>query len=366
MRKNLAASRPCRSVYDRLMVNFALLGAGRIGAMHAANLATRSDARLVRVYDPVGAVAAAVAERHGAAAAADVDSALGADVDAVLIASSTDTHVPLIIAAAGAGKAVLCEKPIDLSLKRVEQCWQAVRDAGVPIQIGFNRRYDPTHRRVRDLAASGAVGAIYQVIISSRDPEPPPAAYLRVSGGLFRDMMIHDFDLARFVLGEEPTSITAIGSALVDPAIGDLGDIDTAMVMMATPSGVQCHINCSRQAAYGYDQRLEVHGALGMACSGNRREDEARLFTADAAGAPAPLEHFFIERYAAAYQAELGDFIDAVATGREPSVTFADGRRALELAEAALRSLKSGSTVPMPGDTVPVSGVAASERGGVR
>ena len=339
------------------MVNFALLGAGRIGAMHAANLAARSDARLVCVYDPVGAVAAAVAERHGAAAAADVDSALGADVDAVLIASSTDTHVALIIAAATAGKAVLCEKPIDLSLERVEQCWQAVRDAGVPIQIGFNRRYDPTHRRVRDLAASGAVGAIHQVIISSRDPEPPPPAYLRVSGGLFRDMMIHDFDLARFVLGEEPTSITAIGSALVDPAVGELGDVDTAMVMMTTESGVQCHVNCSRQAAYGYDQRLEVHGALGMVCSGNRREDEARLFTADAAGSPAPLEHFFIERYAAAYQAELADFIDAVATGRAPSVTFADGRRALELAEAALRSLESGSTVA-------VRGVAASEGGG--
>ena len=329
------------------MVNFALLGAGRIGAMHAANLAARSDARLVRVYDPVRAAAAAVAGRHGAAAV-DVDSALAADIDAVLIASSTDTHVALITAAAGAGKAVLCEKPIDLSLERVEQCWQAVRDAGVPIQIGFNRRYDPTHRRVRDLAAGGAVGAIHQVIISSRDPEPPPPAYLRVSGGLFRDMMIHDFDLARFVLGEEPASITAIGSALVEPAIGDLGDVDTAMVMMTTASGVQCHINCSRQAAYGYDQRLEVHGSLGMACSGNRREDEARLFTAAGAGSPAPLQHFFIERYAAAYQAELGDFIDAVATGREPSVTFADGRRALELAEAALRSLESGNTVTVP------------------
>ena len=250
---------------------------------------------------------------------------------------------------------MLCEKPIDLSLERVEQCWQAVRDTGVPIQIGFNRRYDPTHRRVRDLAASGAIGAIHQVIISSRDPEPPPAAYLRVSGGLFRDMMIHDFDLARFVLGDEPTSITAIGSALVDPAIGDLGDVDTAMVMMATASGVQCHINCSRQAAYGYDQRLEVHGSLGMVCSGNRLEDEARLFTAAGAGTPAPLKRFFIERYAAAYQAELADFIDAVAIGREPSVTFADGRRALELAEAALRSLESGSTVPVPGAAASLS-----------
>ena len=338
------------------MVNFALLGAGRIGAMHAANLATRSDARLVCVYDPVASVAAAVAARHGAAAVPDVDAALSAGVDAVLIASSTDTHVSLIVAAANAGKAVLCEKPIDLSLERVEQCWQAVRDSGVPIQIGFNRRFDPTHCRVCDLATSGAIGVIHQVIISSRDPEPPPAAYLRVSGGLFRDMMIHDFDLARFVLGEEPTSITAIGSALVDPAIGELDDVDTAMVMMSTASGVQCHINCSRQAAYGYDQRLEVHGSLGMVCSGNRLDDEARLFTAAGAGTPAPLKRFFIERYAAAYQAELADFIDAVGTGREPSVTFADGRRALELAEAALRSLETGSTVPVPGAAGSVSG----------
>lgn len=340
------------------VVNVALFGAGRIGAMHAANLAARSDARLVCVYDPVASAAAAVAGRHGAAAAPDVDAALAADVDAALIASSTDTHVPLIIAAAAAGKAVLCEKPIDLSLERVERCRQAVRATGVPIQIGFNRRYDPTHRRVRELAAGGAVGAVQQVIITSRDPEPPPAAYLRVSGGLFRDMMIHDFDLARFVLGEEPTSITAIGGALIDPAIGDLGDVDTAMVMMSTASGAQCHVNCSRRAAYGYDQRLEVHGSAGMVCSGNRLADEARLFTAAGAGAPAPLERFFIERYAAAYRAELADFIDAVTAGREPSVTFADGQRALELAEAALRSLASGSTVPVPAPVAPTAGDA--------
>ena len=329
------------------MVNVALLGAGRIGAMHAANVAARPDARLVCVYDPAAPAAAAVAARHGAAAAPDVDGALTADVDAVLIASSTDTHVPLIMAAAAAGKAVLCEKPIDLSMERVDRCWQAVRGAGAPIQIGFNRRYDPTHRRVRDLAAGGAIGVIHQVIITSRDPEPPPAGYVRVSGGLFRDMMIHDFDLARFVLGEEPTSVTAIGGALIDPAIAALGDVDTAMVMMTTESGAQCCVNCSRQAVYGYDQRLEVHGSGGMVCSGNRRADEAQLFTAAGAGSPAPLQRFFIERYAAAYRAELADFIDAVAAGREPSVTFADGRRALELAEAALQSLAAGSTVPV-------------------
>lgn len=330
------------------MIQFALFGAGRIGAMHAGNIAALPGARLVCVYDPVAEAAQAVAERHGATVMPDVDGALNAGVDAVLIASSTETHVPLIIAAANAGKAVLCEKPIDLHLERVERCWYAVRSSGVPIQIGFNRRYDATHRRVRDLVVGGAIGTLHQLIITSRDPEPPPAEYLRVSGGLFRDMMIHDFDLARFVFGEEPTSITAIGSALVDSAIGALGDIDTAMVMMTTASGAQCHINCSRRSVYGYDQRLEVHGSAGMACSGNRLEDEARLFSCDTAGAPAALQHFFIERYAAAYQAELADFIAAVAAGREPSVTFADGWRALQIAEAAYDSLARGSTVSVP------------------
>ena len=316
--------------------------------MHAAQLAASSDAHLVCVYDPVAAVAAGVAEQHGAQAATDVDAALNAGVDAVLIASSTNTHVDLIIAAARAGKAVFCEKPIDLSLQRVEQCWEAVRDFGIPIQIGFNRRYDASHRRVRDLVAGGEIGSLQQVIITSRDSAPPPLSYVRVSGGLFRDMMIHDFDLARFVLAEEPTSITAVGSVLITPEIAALGDVDTAMVMMTTASGVQCHINCSRRAVYGYDQRLEAHGSAGMACSENRRADEARLYTAATAGAPAALQRFFVERYGAAYEAELADFIAAVTGGREPSVTFEDGRRALVLAEAAAESLARGSTVPVP------------------
>ena len=334
--------------YHGGVIRFALFGAGRIGAMHAAQLAASSDAHLVCVYDPVAAVAAGVAEQHGAQAATDVDAALSAGVDAVLIASSTNTHVDLIIAAARAGKAVFCEKPIDLSLQRVEQCWDAVRDFGIPIQIGFNRRYDASHRRVRDLVAGGEIGSLQQVIITSRDSAPPPLSYVRVSGGLFRDMMIHDFDLARFVLAEEPTSITAVGSVLITPEIAALGDVDTAMVMMTTASGVQCHINCSRRAVYGYDQRLEAHGSAGMACSENRRADEARLYTAATAGAPAALQRFFVERYGAAYEAELADFIAAVTGGREPSVTFEDGRRALVLAEAAAESLARGSTVPVP------------------
>ena len=315
--------------------------------MHAANLAAAPGARLTCVYDPAAAAAAALAARYGARAVSDVAVALDG-VDAALIASSTNTHVDLIVAAARAGKAVFCEKPIDLSLARVAQCWEAVRGCGVPIQIGFNRRYDPSHRRVRDLVAAGAIGALHQVIITSRDPEPPPLSYVRVSGGLFRDMMIHDFDLARFVLAEEPISITAAGSVRITPEIAALGDVDTAMVLLTTASGVQCHINCSRRAAYGHDQRLEAHGSAGMACSENRRADQTRLYTSASAGAPAALLRPFAERYAAAYRAELADFIDAAATGREPAVTFEDGRRALVLAEAALQSLAAGTTVPVP------------------
>ena len=333
------------------MIRFSLFGAGRIGTMHARNLAACPDARLVCVYDPVPDAARPVAEQCGAVAADTVQAALSGGVDAVLIASSTDTHVDLIVAAAQAGKAVFCEKPIDLSLHRVEECWEKVRDCGMPIQIGFNRRYDASHRAVRDRVAAGEIGALHQVIITSRDPEPPPISYVRVSGGLFRDMMIHDFDLARFVLGEEPVTVTAAGSVMITPELADIGDIDTAMVLMTTASGMQCHINCSRQAAYGYDQRLEAHGSAGMVCSTNHFQDQVRFFSAASAGAPAPLRRFFFDRYGPAYQAQLADFIDAVANGRTPSVTFQDGHRALLLAEAANQSLATGTTVPVPPPT---------------
>ena len=330
------------------MIRFALLGAGRIGTMHARHMAACPDARLVCVYDPVPDAARAVAEQHGATAAGTVQAALAAGIDAVLIASPTNTHVDLIAAAAQAGKAIFCEKPIDLSLQRVEACREQVRGSGVPIQIGFNRRYDASHRGVRERVATGEIGALHQVIITSRDPAPPPPSYARVSGGLFRDMMIHDFDLARFVLGEEPATMTAAGSVLITPELAELGDIDTAMVLMTTASGMQCHINCSRQAVYGYDQRLEAHGSAGMVCSANHFQDQVRRFSATSAGAPAPLRHFFIDRYAPAYRAQLADFVDAVANGRETSVTFEDGHRALILAEAANQSLAAGTTVPVP------------------
>lgn len=329
------------------MVGFALFGAGRIGRMHAENLAANPRARLVTIYDVAGAVAQEVAEKNGAAVAPDVDAALGTDgVDAVLIASSTDTHVDLITAAAQAGKAILCEKPIDLDIARVNRCRDEIADYGVPVQIGFNPRYDPNHLALREAVRSGAIGKVEQIVITSRDPGPPSLDYLRVSGGLYRDMMIHDFDLARFVLGaDEPVEVSAMGSVLVDPAIATVDDIDTAMVVMRTAAGVLCHINCSRRAVYGYDQRLEVFGDAGMVITGNRHPTTVERYTATAAAAKDPVVNFFFERYPEAFEAEINDFIDAVEGGRAPSVTFEDGRRALMLADAATESRKTGRTI---------------------
>ncbi len=327
------------------MPRFSLFGAGRIGKMHADNLAANPNATLVRVYDVIAEVAHTTAQKHGAKVAETVDEALGDDVDAVLIASSTDTHVDLITAAAKAGKAILCEKPIDLDIDRVNKCKADIADCDVPVQIGFNRRYDPTHRAVHDAVQAGEVGDVHQVIITSRDPELAPMAYLKVSGGLYRDMMIHDFDLARFILGEEPVEVMATGSVLVSDELRSIDDVDTAMVVMRTESGKQCHINCSRRAVYGYDQRLEVFGSKGMVQSGNRRGTMIERYTQSATAQLDPLLYFFIDRYPEAYDNEINDFIDAVANNREPAVTFEDGRRALMLADAANESLKTGAVV---------------------
>lgn len=328
------------------MLRFALLGAGRIGRVHADNMAPNPNAKLAYVYDVNAKSAHEVAERHGAKVAPDVDAALSdPTVNAVLIASSTDTHVDLITRAAKAGKAVLCEKPIDLDIGRVDRCRMEIADCRVPIQIGFNRRYDPGHRGVFDAVRRGEIGSIEQLVITSRDSSPPPASYVKASGGLFRDMMIHDFDMARFVLGDDPVEVSAYGSALVDPAIGAAGDVDSAMVIMKTAAGVLCHINCSRRASYGYDQRVEAFGSQGMVVSNNRTATNVERCTATATGVREPLLNFFIDRYVDAYRNQLNDFIDAVNTGREPSPGFEDGRRALVLADAAQESLRSGRAV---------------------
>jgi myo-inositol 2-dehydrogenase/D-chiro-inositol 1-dehydrogenase len=329
------------------MVNFALFGAGRIGVMHAANLAANPRAILAYVYDVNASAAEACAAKHGAKAAPSVEAVLrDKSVDAVLIASSTNTHVDLITASAKAGKAILCEKPIDLDIKRVERCKKAIAGSGVPVQIGFNRRYDPSHRAVRDAVAKGDIGSLEQLVVTSRDPGIAPMAYMKVSGGIFRDMTIHDFDLARFILGDDPIEeVFAAGSVMIEPALRELGDVDTAMVVMKAKSGALVHINNSRRAVYGYDQRVEAFGAKGMIQSENIRANTLTRWGAKTTDAKEPLLNFFIERYAQAYLDELNEFVDVVSKKKKPSVDFEDGRKALILADAAWASLKSGKTV---------------------
>ena len=327
------------------MIRFALLGCGRIGAVHAETLASLPGVQLATVYDPAHNAARAIAERFGCVRASSAGEAISA-ADAVLIATSTSTHADLIEQAALLGKAVFCEKPIDLSLDRVKACRAAIAGCAVPIQIGFNRRFDPGHAAARQALRAGEIGTLEQVVITSRDPAPPPRAYLAGSGGLFRDMMIHDFDLARFMLDDEPVEVFAVGSALIDPAIGpEFGDVDSAMVVMRTAAGKLCHISNARRAVYGYDQRIELLGSAGMLISGNRRPHELMRFAAASTEAAEPYLNFFIERYAAAYAAEISAFVAAIRGQAPVQATFDDGYRALVLAEAAIQSFSAKQAI---------------------
>jgi myo-inositol 2-dehydrogenase/D-chiro-inositol 1-dehydrogenase len=326
------------------MLQLAQFGAGRIGAIHASNIAAMKDVRLRYVVDVNAEAAKKLAARHGATVVSEREAFADRDVGAVLIASSTDTHARLAIAAARAGKAIFCEKPIDLSLKRVDACLSEVEKAGVPMFVGFNRRFDPSFSALKKRLDAGEIGAVEQVVISSRDPGPPPLAYVKVSGGMFRDMTIHDFDMARWLLGEEPVEVFAMGEALIDRKIAALGDIDSAMVLMRTASDRMCHINNSRRAAYGYDQRIEVFGANGMLRAENIGETTVEHFSAHGTVSDRPLD-FFLERYVEAYRAEMSAFVLALNARTAMPVGARDGRQALVLAEAALKSLKTGQAV---------------------
>lgn len=324
------------------MLRIAVLGCGRIGQMHAANIARHPRAELVAVFDLHRPSAEKIAAAQGVTAAASADEIFASDgIDAVLIATATPTHADYIEMAVAAGKAVLCEKPIDLSLARVNACAAKIGDTRIPIQLGFNRRYDPGHSAARAAMLAGDIGELHQVIITSRDPALPPRAYLEAAGGLFRDMTIHDFDLARFMLGEEPTEVFAIANALIDPGLGaELNEVDSAMFILRTASGKQCHINNSRTAVYGYDQRVELMGSDGMLISDNRKPHELRHFTGKTVEASQPYQFFFLERYLEAFMAEIDGFVDCVEKGAVPLASFDDGRRALILAEAAYLSMK--------------------------
>lgn len=329
------------------MLRIAVLGVGRIGRMHAENIAAHPRASLAGVVDVNAAAAEEIARRLGVArfeSAADVCASR--EVDAVLIATSTATHADLIELAVAAGKPVLCEKPIDLSLARVNACAAAIAGAAAPVMLGFVRRFDRGHAALRRAVATGRIGRLHQVCITSRDPGLASADYLEVSGGVFRDMTIHDFDMARFILDEEIETVYATGSRLVDPALMErCDDYDTVTAVLTTTSGKQCVISNSRRSVYGYDQRIEAFGDAGMAISDNLTASNLRLYGADSTGGGPALLNFFTDRYAEAFAAEIGAFVDAVELGAAPAVGFEDGRQALIMGEAALRSVAQGRKV---------------------
>lgn len=328
-------------------VNFAVLGCGRIGRMHAAVLARHPRANLVCVFDVNDASASETAAKLGVAKAPSVEAVLvDPNIAAVLIASPTDTHVDLIIAAAKAGKAILCEKPIDLDMARVRMCAEAIAPYPTTIMIGFNRRFDPSFRAIRERVSAGEIGTVEQVIITSRDPEPPQPHFIKASGGMFRDMSIHDFDMARYFVGDI-AEVHAFGAALFDRTIAEHGDVDTAVISLRAKSGAMVQINNTRRCVYGYDQRLEVFGSGGMLLAGNQRATTVDRSTAAGTASRDVLLHTFIERYADAYTAEVGHFVDCLQSGTTPLTNFSDGVEALRIAEAALESLRAGTVVKL-------------------
>ncbi|MGC9529273.1 MAG: inositol 2-dehydrogenase [Candidatus Bipolaricaulaceae bacterium] len=327
----------------------AVVGAGRIGRLHAENLVRHfPQVEVVAVADVVRAAAERCARALGIRRALTDPAALFADseVDAVLICSSTDTHADYIAAAADGGKHVFCEKPLALDLGEIDRALAAVERSGVVLQVGFNRRFDPNFAAARRQVAAGEIGAPHLLRITSRDPAPPPLDYVRVSGGIFLDMTIHDFDMARFLLGDEVVEVYAAGSVLVDPQIREVGDVDTAAVTLRFASGAIGVIDNSRRAAYGYDQRAEVFGERGMVRVENPKPHTAALSVADGDRMP-PLLPFFLERYAESYLRELSAFLETVRTGGAPPVTGRDGRLAVVIGYAAGRSLKEGRPVAL-------------------
>ncbi len=326
------------------MHDIAIVGAGRIGRIHAANAARHPGLRLKYIVDPVAAAAQSLAAETGAQVA-DLDTALAdPSVTGVIIASSTDTHLDYSCRAVAAGKAVFCEKPIDQDLERARSASATL--GGARLFLGFNRRFDPHFQALKARLDSGAVGALETVQITSHDPAPPPVSYIKVSGGIFKDMSIHDFDMARWLLVEPVTQVYAAASCLVDPAIGEAGDVDTAKILLRTGSGKLCVISNSRRSGYGYDQRIEAFGSRGMVKADNVLESTVSVWGAEGAAADR-LQNFFLDRYAAAYRLEMDHFADILSGKATPAITYADGVGALALAEAAAQSAKSGQVVTL-------------------
>jgi myo-inositol 2-dehydrogenase / D-chiro-inositol 1-dehydrogenase len=326
-----------------------VIGAGRIGVLHARNLATRlPGVRLEAISDVVAASAEKCAAELGVPSALTDHRRIleRKDIDAVVICSSTDTHARLIGEAAEAGKHVFCEKPIDHDLAKIDEALAKVARAGVKLQVGFNRRFDPSFSRVRELVAGGGVGTPHLLRITSRDPSPPPIAYVKVSGGIFLDMTIHDFDMARFQMGCEVTELYAAGGVLVDPEIGKAGDLDTAVITLRFQNGAIGTIDNSRKSVFGYDQRLEVFGSGGMAEAANAFPNTVTLSNGKSVARDLPL-NFFLDRYAESYVREMEAFVACVRDGKEPPVSGRDGRVPVVMGRAARLSAEQNRPVKL-------------------
>lgn len=328
------------------MLKVGLLGAGRIGNVHAEAIVAHRDSQLVAVSDVFAENAEKLAAHYGAQVASSDAIIADPDIDAVLIATSTDTHSDFIEAATEAGKAVLCEKPVDLDLERARQCKAAADKTGKPVMVGFNRRFDPNFQALKSAADAGEIGKAELLSIASFDPAPPPVEYIKVSGGLFRDMMIHDFDMANFIMGDLPEAISAFGSSIVDQQIGEAGDVDTAIVTMTYADGRLAVIRNSRRAAYGYDQRVELLGSKGMLQVENMLENSLIKSTESGVTGAKPT-YFFLERYMPAYKAEWSAFVEAINSGADLPTSLEDGVASLAMAEAATRSARSGQPVKL-------------------
>ena len=334
------------------MLNFALIGAGRIGKMHSEIINLNPNSKLKFVYDVNQEFAKNVASLSNASVVNKAEEAINSnEIDAVLIASATPTHIEFIKMAAKAGKPVLCEKPIDLDINKVNKCKEELKNIKSPIQIGFNRRFDLSHSKAQKARSKKEIGNLEMIIITSRDPAAPSLDYLNAAGGFFRDTTIHDFDLSRFILGEDPVvQVSAFGENLFDKNAKTAKDFDTAMFILKSKLGVLVHINNSRRAVYGYNQRVEVFGSKGMVISNNQTPNSIERFTSSSTSSKEPIHFFFIERYQQAYRDQLESFIEMINSNSKPKVTFEDGRKALIIANAAYESFEKKKIIDISYD----------------
>jgi myo-inositol 2-dehydrogenase / D-chiro-inositol 1-dehydrogenase len=326
------------------MIKFAQFGAGFIGKIHGANIAKHPRSELAYIYDVNTAAAEHLAEQLGAKVAASPEEIWASDVDAVLIASSTNTHADLLSSAIQAGKPIYCEKPIDLDIDRVKAVVQQAQKTNLPILVGFSRRFDANHLGIRKAFQDGEIGKLEMMHITARDPRPPALTYVKVSGGQYRDQTIHFFDMLRWLAGEDPVEVYAAGAALVDPAIGEAGDVDTSMLILKFPSGAMCHINCSRRTEYGYDERVELFGSKGMALSRRKPRREVTFYKGESVISDGMHAGWF-ERMEPTFYLALDAFIRRVEGEEIEYPTLMDGLKAQMIAEAAIESLRTNMPV---------------------